>query len=221
MRAMILAAGRGTRMGDLTNDIPKPLLKVNGQYLIEYSLHALAKASVSEVVINVCYRKEMIKEALGDGERYGLTIQYSDEDEALETGGGIVKALPRLGKEPFIVISSDIVSDYPLQNLPKEPLGLAHLILIDNPSYHPGGDFCLYGHRIYYGKGETLTFGNIGVYRPELFAGCSVRKFPLVELFKREIANQKIDGEHYKGSWFNIGSPDQLVAAIELGSAEL
>jgi MurNAc alpha-1-phosphate uridylyltransferase len=213
MRAMILAAGRGTRMGELTNTIPKPLLKVNHQYLIEYSLLALAKAGVKEVVINVCFQKEMIKEALGNGSRYGLKIQYSDEDEALETGGGIFQALPLLGEDPFIVMSCDIVCDYPLQRLPSQPRGLAHLLLVDNPSYYPQGDFCLVGHRIYYGKSTTLTFGNIGVYRPELFTGCEPGKFRLNELFKREIPLQQIDGEYFSGNWYNIGSPDQLIIA--------
>lgn len=210
MRAMILAAGRGTRMGELTEVVPKPLLKVNGRYLIEYSLSSLAAIGVQDIVINVCYQKEMIKQTLGNGERYGVTIHYSEEDQALETGGGIFQALPLLGTQPFIVLSSDVITDYPLQNLPQEPRGLAHLVVVDNPSYHPKGDFCLQGHRLYYGEGETFTFANIGIYRPELFAGCTPGKFRLTELFQRGIANQKIDGELYQGYWYNIGSPDQL-----------
>jgi MurNAc alpha-1-phosphate uridylyltransferase len=210
MRAMILAAGRGERMGELTRAVPKPLLKLNGQYLIEYSLQALARAGIRDIVINVCYQKEMIIDALGTGARYGVNIEYSAEEVALETGGGIAKALPLLGDQPFLVISSDIITDYPLQNLPKEPLTLAHLVLVDNPVYHPAGDFCLYGRRIYYGKGHTLTFGNIGIYRPELFENCPPGKFRLTEIFRKGITMQQIDGEHYQGNWFNIGTPEEI-----------
>jgi MurNAc alpha-1-phosphate uridylyltransferase len=213
MRGMILAAGRGERMGELTENTPKSLLKLNGLYLIEYSLLSLAKIGVQDVVVNVCYQKEKIIRALGNGSRYQLNIEYSEEEVALETGGGIVKALPLLGSEPFIVLSSDVVTAYPLQNLPREPEGLAHLILVDNPDYHTRGDFCLAGSRIYYGDEMTLTFGNIGIYRPELFNGLAPVRFRLGELLKKEILQENITGEHYQGSWFNIGSPAELSSA--------
>jgi MurNAc alpha-1-phosphate uridylyltransferase len=210
MRAMILAAGRGERMGQLTHDVPKPLLKVAGHYLIEYSIYALRKAGITDIVINICYHAEKIKAALGNGQRYGVTIHYSEEETALETGGGIFQALPLLGDQPFLVISSDIISAYPFQNLLREPQGLAHLVLVDNPVFHPHGDFSLFGERIYYGKGHTFTFGNIGVYRPELFAHCHAGRFRLGELLKAEILNQQVSGEHYKGFWHNVGTPEQL-----------
>jgi MurNAc alpha-1-phosphate uridylyltransferase len=215
MRAMILAAGRGERMGPLTESVPKPLLKINGKYLIEYSIAALAQIGVRDIVINICYQKEMLRAALGSGTSYGVNLEYSEEETALETGGGIFQALPLLGAEPFIVISSDIITSFSLQSLPVEPLGLAHLVLVKNPSYHPQGDFCLVGNRLYYGKGETFTFGNIGVYRPELFTGCKPGKFRLGEILKREILQQNIHGELYTGDWFNIGSPDQLEIAAQ------
>jgi MurNAc alpha-1-phosphate uridylyltransferase len=211
MRAMILAAGRGERMGQLTQDTPKPLLKVAGHYLIEYSLYALQKAGIHEIVINVCYRADQIKHALGNGERYGVNIHYSEEETALETGGGIMQALPLLGSEPFLVLSSDIITAYPLPSLPTEPNGLAHLVLVDNPVFHPRGDFCLVGQRIYFGKGQTLTFGNIGIYRPELFAQCHSGRFRLGELLKAEILNQNVSGEHYAGFWHNVGTSEELI----------
>jgi MurNAc alpha-1-phosphate uridylyltransferase len=215
MRAMILAAGRGERMGPLTESVPKPLLTLNGKYLIEYSIEALAQTGVRDIVINVCYKKEMLRAALGSGASYGVNLEYSEEETALETGGGIFQALPLLGAEPFLVISSDIITHFSLQSLPAEPLGLAHLVLVKNPSYHPEGDFCLVGNRLYFGKGETLTFGNIGIYRPDLFAGCKAGKFRLGEILKREVLQQNIHGELYTGPWFNIGSPDQLDIAAQ------
>lgn len=210
MRAIILAAGRGERMGDLTQHTPKPLIKAGGRYLIEYAITALVKFGMKDIVINICYHADQIKKVLGNGELYGANFHYSEEAVALETGGGIYQALPLLGSEPFIVLSSDIVTDYALSKLPKEPVGLAHLVLVDNPRFHPSGDFCLQGQRIYHGKENTLTFANIGVYRPELFADCQPGRFRLGELLKREITNQKVTGEHHTGLWYNIGSPQEL-----------
>lgn len=210
MRAMILAAGRGERMGLLTAHTPKPLLRVGNQYLIEYSLQTLMKANIKEVVINICYLGEQIKEALGNGERYGIHIEYSEEVEALETGGGIFQALPLLGKEPFIVLSADVITDYSLQKLPKNPQGLAHLVLVDNPPYHANGDFCLKEGKIYCGEKSTLTFSNIGIYRPEFFADCQPGKFRLGSLFREKIKEDALTGEHYSGQWHNMGTPDDL-----------
>lgn len=210
MRAMILAAGRGARMKELTATIPKPLITCGGRYLIEYSLLSLVQSGVKEIVINVCYRAELIKQALGNGERYGVKIYYSEESEALETGGGIYQALPLLGPDPFIVLSSDIITDYPLQNLPKELDGLAHLVLVDNPSFHPKGDFCLTGNTIYCGDNSTLTFSNIGLYRPELFAQCKAGNFRLGNLLQEKILAGKVRGEYYQGIWHNIGTQNDL-----------
>jgi len=220
---MILAAGRGERMSQLTRDTPKALLKAGDKYLIEYSIYSLKKMGIQDVIINVCHHKEKIKTALGNGQRYGITIHYSDETEALETGGGIVQALPLLGDDPFIVLSCDIVTDYPLQNLPKYPDKLAHLVLVDNPSFHPKGDFCLYEnphsqilHCPQDDKTRRFTFANIGVYRKELFAGCQLARFRLGDLLKQKIAAQQVTGEHYAGFWHNLGTSDQLVQLNEV-----
>ena len=148
MRAMILAAGRGKRMGALTQHTPKPLLKMGDNYLIEYSIANLVRAGIKNIVINISYQGEQIKTALGDGKRYGAAISYSEEAERLETGGGIFNALPLLGNEPFLVVSSDIITDYALTTLPKQPDGLAHLVLVSNPVYHPDGDFGLANGRV-------------------------------------------------------------------------
>lgn len=216
MRGMILAAGRGARMGMLTEDVPKPLLRVGGNHLIEYSIAALKKIGITDIVINIAYRGEQIKQTLGNGARYGVTLHYSEEQEALETGGGIYQALPLLGTEPFIVLSGDVVTDYPLQNLPKEPKGLAHLVLIDNPIYHPQGDFCLAGEKIYRGSETALTFSNVGIYRPELFADCQPGKFRLGTLLQEKIAEEKVTGEYYRGLWYNVGAPEdfQQISAL-------
>ncbi len=207
---MILAAGRGLRMGMLTNETPKPLLRVGGRYLIEYALHSLTTIGVKDIVINICYRGEQIKKTLGDGKSYGVNIHYSEELEALETGGGIYQALPLLGAEPFIVVSSDVVTNYPLKCLPQKIDSLAHLVLVDNPIYHPKGDFCLTGNTIYCGKNSTLTFSNIGIYRPELFAHCKPGKFRLGTLLKNAISENKVTGEYYNGIWYNLGTPEEL-----------
>lgn len=214
MRGMILAAGRGTRMGHLTAETPKPLLRVGQHYLIEYSIMAMAKAGIDEIVINVSYHREQIKSALGNGERYGVVIHYSEEEERLETGGGIFKALPLLGDAPFVVVSSDIISDYALKNLPQEPQGLAHLVLVDNPVFHPQGDFCLDGNKVHCDNTDTLTFSNIGVYRPELFAECQPGHFRLAPLLIEAIHRQQVTGEYFAGRWFNVGDMNQLAEAL-------
>jgi MurNAc alpha-1-phosphate uridylyltransferase len=216
MRGMILAAGRGERMGTLTSEIPKPLIRVAGFHLIEYSILALAKIGIKDIVINVCYRGEQIKNAVGNGSKYNVKIHYSEESEALETGGGVYQALPLLGSEPFIVLSSDVISSFPLHLLPKEPEGLAHLVLVSNPEYHPKGDFCLAGKKIYCGQDSTLTFSNIGVYRPELFAQSKPGKFRLGSLLREAILQDKVTGEHFEGIWYNLGTPNDLGKISEL-----
>lgn len=211
MHAMILAAGRGERMGELTRNVPKPLLRVGDHYLIEYSIFSLQKIGVKKIVINICYHGDQIQHALGDGKRYGVEIVYSVEKQALETGGGIFQALPLLGSDPFIVISSDIITSFPLQKLPTAPQGLAHLVLVDNLVFHPHGDFCLSGQRVFMQDDNEFTFGNIGVYRPELFAGCEAGYFRLGDILKKHAKENKITGEYFSGFWRNVGTPDQLL----------
>lgn len=210
---MILAAGRGERMRPLTDVTPKPLLKVAGKALIEYGLENLAKAGFTDIVINVAHLGQQIKTYCGDGSRWQVSIQYSDEGEtALETAGGIAKALPLLGDKPFLVVNADVLSDYPLLGLRGRAIDLAHLVLIDNPSHHPQGDFCLHDSGLLSEQGqEKLTFSGIGVYHPALFAEVQ----PDQALKLRPVLNQamqqgKVSGERYSGLWLDIGTPQRL-----------
>lgn len=216
MKAMILAAGRGERMRPLTDTIPKPLLKVAGKMLIEYHILALAKAGIKELVINTAWLGEQIKTALGDGSKYAVQIQYSDEGgQALETAGGIIKALPLLGGDDgnasFVVVNGDIWCDYDFSNLPAQPEGLAHLIMVDNPQHHPEGDFTLHdsGHLTTEGENK-LTFSGVGVYRPDLFANLAVTVLPLAPLLHNAMQQEKVTGEYYRGQWLDIGTPERL-----------
>ena len=210
MKAMILAAGRGERMRPLTDRTPKPLLKVGGKCLIEYHLDNIRQAGIREVVINHAWLGEQIEAALGDGGRYGLTIHYSREPEALETAGGIQRALPLLGGEPFIAINGDIWTDYAVTSLPQAPAGLAHLVLVDNPPHHPTGDFRLQAGQVLPDGPDCLTFSGIGLYRAELFAGLKPGKSPLAPLLRQAMTQQQVTGEHHTGRWFDIGTPERL-----------
>jgi MurNAc alpha-1-phosphate uridylyltransferase len=208
---MILAAGRGERMRPLTNTTPKPLLQVGGQALIEYHLAALREAGIHEIVINHAWLGEQITQRLGDGSQHGVQIQYSDESAgALETAGGIVKALPLLGDEPFVVVNGDIFTDYSYAGLPQQPDGLAHLVMVDNPLQHPGGDFVLREGRVLAEGEPRLTFSGIGVYDPQLFSGCQPGILPLAPILREAMARNEVSGEHYTGQWLDIGTPERL-----------
>jgi len=209
MKAMILAAGRGERMRPLTDHCPKPLLQVGGKALIEYHIEALAAAGITEIVINHAWLGAQIESALGDGRRYGVRLNYSPESTALETAGGIVQALPRLG-ETFVVINADIWSDYPFARLPADPAGLAHLVMVDNPAHHPQGDFALQGDRVVEEGEPRLTFSGIGVYRAELFAALAPGVRPLGPLLRQAMLAGKVSGEDYRGQWWDIGTPQRL-----------
>jgi N-acetyl-alpha-D-muramate 1-phosphate uridylyltransferase len=220
---MILAAGRGERMRPLTDATPKPLLKVGGKSLIQHHLQALASAGVRDVVINLAWKGAMIREALGDGAPFGVRIQYSDEgDAALETGGGVFKALPLLGPEPFLVVSGDIWTDFNLATCVGRLAAndVAHLVLAPNPSFHEKGDFCLDGGRLMDSGRSRHTYANIGVFRPAFFAGCTPGKFPLAPLMYDWIRRGRVSGELYEGRWRNVGTPMQLAELNrELNSA--
>ena len=206
---MILAAGRGERMRPLTDTVPKPLLRIGGQTLIERQVHALARAGITELVINHAW----IEKALGDGDAYGVSIQYSAETGgSLETGGGILNALPLLGAEPFIVVNADIWTDFPFDSLPSSPDGLAHLVMVDNPEQHSNGDFSLSNGRLSQSGPAMLTFSGIGVYRPELFADCSPGAFPLGPVLRKLMDAGQVSGERFTGSWFDIGTAERLDA---------
>jgi MurNAc alpha-1-phosphate uridylyltransferase len=211
MKAMILAAGRGERMRPLTDDTPKPLLRIGGQTLIEHHVHALAQAGITELVINHAYLGDRLVRALGDGNAYGVSIAWSPEPgDALETGGGIHNALPLLGDAPFLVVNADIWTDYPFNNLPHAPDGLAHLVMVNNPAHHPDGDFALSNGKLSQQGPHRLTFSGIGVYRPALFAGCTPGAFPLAPLLRAAMDKDAVSGEHYTGRWFDIGTPERL-----------
>jgi MurNAc alpha-1-phosphate uridylyltransferase len=211
-RAMIFSAGRGERLRPLTDATPKPLLRAGGRMLIEHHLEKLAAAGVEEVVINTSHLAEQFPAALGNGARWGVRIHYSYEGpQPMETGGGVRNALPLLGAEPFIGISADIVSDFDYASLPEDPPGLAHLVMVPNPAFHPRGDFWLDEALLNEdGVGERLTFGNIGVYRPELVAGESAMRFKLLPIYQRAIRERKLGGERYDGFWRNIGTVADL-----------
>lgn len=221
MKAMILAAGRGERMRPLTDQTPKPLLEVGGKALIEYHLQALVEAGITEVVINHAWLGEQIEARLGDGQQFGLSIQYSVErPAALETAGGIVQALPLLGNDPFIVINGDVWCDYPVQQLVDieskldgdDDGYLAYLILVDNPPQHPEGDFALHGQQVLDKGTHKLTFSGLGLYRPALFSGLTPGVRPLAPLLRAAMQEGKVRGEHYQGRWFDIGTPERLTA---------
>lgn len=209
MKAMILAAGRGERMRPLTDTMPKPLLRVGGRPLIEHLIRALARAHYRDLVINHSYLGAAIETALGDGAKYGVRIRYSPEPpRALETGGGIRQALPLLG-DAFLVVNGDVWTDYPFERLAQPLKGLAHLVLVDNPAHHPRGDFALTEDLVRDAE-PRLTFAGIGVYRAALFAGAPAERFPLVSVLRRAIATGQASGEHYRGRWYDIGTPERL-----------
>ncbi len=209
---MILAAGRGERMRPLTDRTPKPLLRVGGRPLIEHQLRRLASAGYRDVVVNLAWLGGQIRETLGDGSRFGVHIRYSEEPHgALETAGGIRHALPLLGDGPFLVVNGDIWCDHPLS--PRDPgEALAHLVLVDNPEQHPAGDFALREDRVDDSGEARLTFSGIGYYRPELFAGLADGPQPLAPLLRRAMARGLVTGEHHRGGWFDVGTPQRLRA---------
>lgn len=210
MKAMILAAGRGERMRPLTDRLPKPLLQVGDKSLIERLIGALVHAGMQDIIINHAHLGQQIIQALGDGQRHGARIVYSHESQGgLETGGGILHAMHLLD-DPFLVVNGDILTDFPFERLPSTLTGLAHLVLVDNPSHHLQGDFALVGQRLQAEGPAPLTFSGIGVYSKELFKGCVPGKFPLAPLLRTAMARGEVTGEHYAGAWWDIGTPERL-----------
>jgi N-acetyl-alpha-D-muramate 1-phosphate uridylyltransferase len=216
MRAMILAAGRGERMGPLTRDRPKPLLEVNGESLIERHLRRLAAAGIRNVVVNLSYRGGQIRERLGDGTRWRLAIAYSDEGEPpLETAGGIVAALPLLGTEPFLLVNADVVTDFDFGRLiagraPPEARGRGCLVLVPNPAHNPDGDFGLDpGSRLTSGP-PRYTYAGIARLDPALFAGLAPGARPLKPVLDAAIADEGLYGLRHDGLWFDVGTPARL-----------
>ena len=209
---MILAAGRGERMMPLTADTPKPLLVAGGKPLLQYHVEALARAGAGALVINTGRHGGRIEAYFGDGARFGVKIDYSHEgDDPLGTGGGILKALPLIGDGPFILVNGDVWTDYDFRRLPAAPEGLAHIVLVDNPPQHPQGDFVLAGRRVSDGGGGRLTYSGMGVYDTGLFRGRD-GLFSFVPLLREAMAGGRVTGEHFRGDWFDIGTPDRLRA---------
>ncbi|MDE2407041.1 MAG: nucleotidyltransferase family protein [Xanthomonadaceae bacterium] len=251
MKALIFAAGLGERMRPLTDTTPKPLLRVGGKPLIEWHLEKLAALGVDDVIVNTSWLAEQFPRALGDGTRWGLRIHCVYEgDTPLETGGGMWNALPLLGDAPFLLVNGDVWTDFDFAGLPREPRGLAHLLMVDRPPQATHGDFVLVplsprerdwdegseqqgndahaepssapsGHLLPEGEGTKLTYAGIGVYRPQLLDGWRevIRepqhangkpKFPLAPLLRARMAGGAISGEHHRGRWTDVGTPERL-----------
>ncbi len=228
MRALIFAAGLGERMRPLTDRTPKPLLLVGGKPLIAWHLEKLAACGIEEVVINVSWLADQFPQALGDGSRWGLRVRYSPEGATpLETGGGMLHALPMLSgspdsHEPFLLVNGDIWTDFDFASLPREPAGLAHLVMVDRPPQATQGDFALDGENQVRSDGpHRLTYSGIGVYRPQLLDGwrehCSDAgasehppRFRLAPILRAHMATGDIRGEHHRGRWTDVGTPQRL-----------
>ncbi len=224
MKALIFAAGKGERMRPLTERTPKPLLIAGGKPLIVWHLEKLAALDVREVVINTAWLGEQFPATLGDGSRWGLRLHYSQEGvEPLETGGGMLHALPLLSDEPFLAINGDIWTDYDFARLPRAPAGLAHLVMVANPEHNVRGDFSLGdAGRMHSGGDAKLTFAGIGVYRPMLLADWRTvigetdgaretpPRFGLTPLLRAAMAREQVSGELWGGAWSDIGTPQRL-----------
>ena len=214
---MILAAGRGKRMGELTNNCPKPLLKVKGKTLIEYHIKALAAAGIKHIVINTAYLGYMLEETLGKGSRWDVVIKYSHEERlGLETAGGIINALPLLGKAPFIVVNGDVWSNYDFSQLSLSDKHLAKLILVNNPKHNSKGDFGIdeQGLLSLFAL-PRYTFSGISIYHPSFFEGFPIGFLALREPLQQGILKGCISAEHYLGDWQDIGTPERLFKLIK------
>ena len=216
MKAMILAAGRGERLRPLTDEIPKPLIKVAGKSLIEYHLENLAGAGFKEIIINTAWLPEKIHQQLGGGSDYGVSITYSDEGRALETAGGIINALPLLGDEPFVVINGDIWCDFDFSTwdmsaLPKLNENIqSHLVLVKNPKHNQKGDFALQDCLIK-NSGDTMyTFSGIGIYSKKFFAEQTSGPTPLAPIIRKKCQDDLVSGQLYTGRWTDVGTTERL-----------
>ncbi|WP_372014768.1 N-acetylmuramate alpha-1-phosphate uridylyltransferase MurU [Pseudoxanthomonas sp. 10H] len=232
MRALVFAAGLGERMRPLTDHTPKPLLEAGGKPLVAWHLEKLAALGITDVVVNTSWLAPRFPEVLGDGSRWGLRLHYSYEGpRPLETGGGMLHALPLLGDAPFVAVNGDIWTDYDFARLPREPRGDAHLVLVDNPVHHPAGDFVLAADGAVDDAIGTprLTFAGIGVYRPAVIAGwrdivtvdaAPPPRFKLAPLLRAAMARGAVSGERHPGRWTDVGTPERLATLDrQLGAA--
>jgi MurNAc alpha-1-phosphate uridylyltransferase len=211
MKAMILAAGRGERLRPLTDETPKPLIKVAGRSLIEYHIDNLAKAGIKEIVINTAWLADRIHKQLGDGSEYGVSIRYSDEGTALETAGGIINALPLLGDDPFLVVNGDIWCDFDFTSIAElSPQVQAHLVLVENPGHNHTGDFSLQ-HGMIKNTGEPMyTFSGIGIYSKDFFTGQESGISPLAPLIRSKCEENLVSGQLHAGRWTDVGTIERL-----------
>jgi MurNAc alpha-1-phosphate uridylyltransferase len=213
---MILAAGRGERMRPLTDHTPKSMLQAGGKPLLFWHLEKLSRAGFGTVVINHAHLGEQIESAVGDGSRWNLEVRFSREVHALETAGGIRNALPLLSEPLFAVVNADVYSDYDYARLMQamqrmQTATLAHLVLVDNPPHHPAGDFSLEGDLVRAGSHAMLTFSGIGAYRAALFEPVAPgSKQPLAPLLRAQMAFSRVTGEHFRGEWDDVGTPQRL-----------
>lgn len=215
MKAMILCAGRGERMRPLSDKIPKPLIKIHSKPLVVWHIEKLAYLGFSEIVINIAYLGDKITSYLGDGSKWGVSLLYSDEREsgALESGGGIIKALPLLGSDTFMVVNGDIWCDYEFESDFDLENDLAHLILVPNPEHNLLGDFGLDKDRATNSADKKYTFSGIGYYSPKLFNTLKEEKLPLAPLLRQAIDKNRVSASLYKGLWHDIGTPQRLHTA--------
>jgi len=210
---MLLAAGRGERMRPITDSLPKPLVPVAGRPLIAWHLAALARAGFREVVVNTSWLAPVLHAALGDGSAFGVSITWSDEGPVpLETGGGILRAVPLLGPGPFLVVNADIWSDIDFAALSLEQGAHAHLVLVPNPPHNVRGDFGLDADLVVSRDTDRFTYSGVGMFRREFFDGASGERFPLLPLLNRAIAARRVRGELHRGAWSDVGTPERLAA---------
>ena len=213
MIAMILAAGRGERLRPITDNVPKALVEVDGESLIERHLGNFKSAGVDTVVINLGWLGEKIVERIGSGSNYGISVVYSPEgSDVLETGGGIHRALPMLGNEPFLVINTDVFTDMPM---PVSTLGeddIGQLVLVPRPAHKQRGDFNLVDTQVRNGIDPQLTFSGVAIYRPELFADCSPGRFSVVPMLRAAADAGTLCGDVYNGVWEDVGTAERLAA---------
>lgn len=210
---MILAAGRGERLRPLTDSTPKALAEVRGQSLLERHLQAMSDAGVASVVINLGWLGEQIAERIGSGADYGLNVIYSPEDDGiLETGGGIHRALPMLGNEPFLVVNADIFTDMPMPGTDLDEQTLGKLILVPTPTHKAHGDFDVVDGRLRNAEEPQLTFSGVAIYRPEFFANCKAGRFSVAPMLRAAADANQLAASEYSGTWVDVGTIERLEA---------
>ena len=215
MKALIFAAGKGERLRPITNHTPKPLVKVQGKPLLQYHIEALLEAGINDLVINVSWLKDSIIAFINSANFNGANIQFSIEpDEPLETGGGMLKALPLLGDEPFVVVNADVFTDFDFKQLnPLKPNNKVNLVLVNNPVHNSSGDFGLQQGNLQL-KTENhpaFTYAGIGLYSPDILTPpFATERFSVVPYIKQAIKAQLAQGQLHSGQWHDVGTPDRL-----------